>query len=258
MATGINWVGIQTLYLREVRRFWKVLMQTLVAPVVTTLLYLAIFALAFHHDNEDVVPGVSFNNFLVPGLLMMALVQNAFANSSSSLIIAKVNGSIVDLLLPPMTAFAWLAGLTLGAVTRGLMVAVTVGAAMYLFVPFEIRHPLLLLYYFVSGGMMLGLLGVLTGVWAEKFDHVATITNFIITPLSFLSGTFYAISKLPEPWLTLAHINPFFFMIDGVRYSMTGWHDGPVLTGAVVLAAINLLLWAGCQRLITRGYKLRA
>ncbi len=232
-------------------------MQTLVAPVVTTLLYLAIFALAFHHQNEDVVPGVSFNHFLVPGLIMMALAQNAFANSSSSLIIAKVNGSIVDIMLPPLSPFGLTAGLAAGAITRGLFVALAVGIAMWLFVGFGIQSPLLALYYSVMGGLMLGLLGILTGIWAEKFDHVATITNFVVTPLSFLSGTFYAISKLPEPWLTLAHVNPFFFMIDGMRYAFTGYHDGSILIGALVLAGVNAGLWAVCQQMFKSGYKLR-
>lgn len=256
-SPSVNWIGIHTLYLREVRRFWKVLMQTLVAPVVTTLLYLAIFALAFHHQNEDVVPGVSFNHFLVPGLVMMALVQNAFANSSSSLIIAKVNGSIVDILLPPLSPFGLTAGLAAGAITRGLFVGTAVAVGMWVFVRFSIHSPLLMLYYAIMGGLMLGLLGILTGIWAEKFDHVATITNFIVTPLSFLSGTFYAISKLPDPWLTLAHLNPFFFMIDGMRYAFTGYHDGPILTGALVLLGVNAVLWAVCQRLFKSGYKLR-
>jgi ABC-2 type transport system permease protein len=254
----VNWIGIHTLYLREVRRFWKVLMQTLVAPVVTTLLYLAIFALAFHHQNEDVVPGVSFNHFLVPGLIMMALAQNAFANSSSSLIIGKVNSSIVDILLPPLSPFGLTAGLAAGAMTRGLLVAVAVAVGMWVFVPFTIAHPLWALYYSVAGGMMLGLLGIFTGIWAEKFDHVATITNFIVTPLSFLSGTFYAISRLPEAWQVLAHINPFFYMIDGMRYAFTGYHDGPVVTGALVLLGVNIGLWLLCQRLFHTGYKLRS
>ncbi len=231
-------------------------MQTLVAPVITTLLFLAIFHLA-NPKGHTVANGVDFSVFLGAGLIMMAIVQNAFANSSSSLIIGKVNGSLVDILLPPLSAGEFTAALALGAVTRGLVVGGVVMFFMAFVVPITVYHPFFALYYAFSGALMLGLLGLLTGIWAEKFDHVATITNFVVTPLSFLSGTFYSIQNLPPFWQTLAHFNPFFFMIDGLRYALTNHADGDIKTGLVVLAVVNVSLWVWSQRLIAKGYKIR-
>ncbi len=231
-------------------------MQTLVAPVITTLLFLAIFHLA-NPKGHVIANGVDFNVFLGAGLIMMAIVQNAFANSSSSLMIGKVNGSLVDILLPPLSAGEFTTALALGAVTRGLVVGSVVMFCMAFVVPITVYHPFLALYYAFSGALMLGLLGLLTGIWAEKFDHVATITNFVVTPLSFLSGTFYSIQNLPPFWQTLAHFNPFFFMIDGLRYALTNHADGNIQTGFIVLAIVNTSLWAWSQHLIAKGYKIR-
>jgi ABC-2 type transport system permease protein len=256
MGSSINWIGATTLYSKEVRRFWKVWMQTLVAPVITTLLFLAIFHLA-NPKGHVIANGVDFNVFLGAGLIMMAIVQNAFANSSSSLMIGKVNGSLVDILLPPLSAGEFTTALALGAVTRGLVVGSVVMFCMAFVVPITVYHPFLALYYAFSGALMLGLLGLLTGIWAEKFDHVATITNFVVTPLSFLSGTFYSIQNLPPFWQTLAHFNPFFFMIDGLRYALTNHADGNIQTGFIVLAIVNTSLWAWSQHLIAKGYKIR-
>jgi ABC-2 type transport system permease protein len=256
MGSSINWIGATTLYSKEVRRFWKVWMQTLVAPVITTLLFLAIFHLA-NPKGHTVANGVDFNVFLGAGLIMMAIVQNAFANSSSSLIIGKVNGSLVDILLPPLSAGEFTAAIALGAVTRGLVVGGVVMFFMAFVVPITVHHPFLALYYAFSGALMLGLLGLLTGIWAEKFDHVATITNFVVTPLSFLSGTFYSIQNLPPFWQALAHFNPFFFMIDGLRYALTNHTDGDIQIGIIVLAVVNVSLWAWSQHLIAKGYKIR-
>ncbi len=256
-TNGVNWIGLKTLYHKEVLRFWKVWMQTLVAPVVTTLLFMAVFLLTLH-NNPTVAPGLDYSHFLIPGLIMMAIVQNAFANASSSLIIAKVNGSIVDLLLPPLSAFEFVTAMTLGAVSRGLLVGVIVALSMLLVIPYTIFSFSWLIYFSIMGAMMLGLLGLLTGIWAEKFDHVATITNFIVTPLSFLSGTFYSVERLPTFWRNLVDFNPFFHMIDGMRYAMTGYSDGSITHGALALLITNILLWALAHRLIRIGYKIRS
>ena len=251
-----NWLGLWTLCAREVRRFTKVYNQTVLAPIVTTMLFLAIFALALGR-NADAVHGVPFLQFLAPGLVMMAIMQNAFANTSSSLIIAKVQGNIVDTLMPPLTAGELTFGIAFGGVVRGVAVGVCVTVAIALIVPFRPHNVALVLYHALAASLMLSLLGVAGGVWAEKFDHIAAVTNFVVTPLSFLSGTFYSIDRLPEVARVVAHANPFFYMIDGFRYGWTGHADTPPAIGVVVLAVVNALLWALCHRMFARGYKLK-
>lgn len=254
---AVNWRGFWTLYLREVRRFLKVSLQTVAAPVVTTLLFLAIFLLALGGQQRH-VEDIPYVQFLAPGLIMMAIAQNAFANTSSSLMIAKVQGNIVDVLMPPLSAgeFTW--GFALGGVTRGLIVGVVVMAAMALFVPLRLTDPGFALFHAVAASLLLSLLGILGGVWADKFDHIATVTNFVVTPLSFLSGTFYSIDRLPEPWHMLALWNPFFYMIDGFRYGFIGRADAPVWVGVAVMTGVNAVLLALSYSLIARGYKLKA
>ncbi|MGO8915380.1 MAG: ABC transporter permease [Stellaceae bacterium] len=254
---AVNWLGFWTLYLREVRRFLKVSMQTVAAPVVTTLLFLAIFLLALGGQQRH-IGDISYAEFLAPGLIMMAMVQNAFANTSSSLMIAKVQGNIVDVLMPPLSPAELTWGFALGGVTRGVLVGVVVAGAMALFVPLHLYDPAFILFHAFAASLLLSLLGLLGGIWADKFDHIAAVTNFIITPLSFLSGTFYSIERLPAPWHGVALANPFFYMIDGFRYGFTGHADGPVWTGAAVMLAVNLALLALCHVLIARGYKLKA
>jgi ABC-2 type transport system permease protein len=253
----LNLIGLWTLYLKEVRRFLKVPGQTLLAPVVTTLMFLLIFTLALGR-NGRVIEGLPFLEFLAPGLIMMTVIQNAFANTSSSILIGKIQGNIVDLLMPPLRPSELLFGIVAGGVTRGVLVAIVVSLAMLPAVALEIAHPLLVLYYVVQGSLMLALLGLLGGLWAEKFDQMATVTNFIITPLSFLSGTFYSIAQLPGPFLVAAHLNPFFYLIDGLRFGFTGHADGSIPIGAFAVAAVNLALWALAQALIARGYRLKA
>ncbi len=252
-----NWIGLWTLYLKEVRRFFKVITQAVLAPVVTTLLFLAVFALALGRSGRT-VGDLPFLEFLAPGLIMMSVVQNAFANTSSSLIIAKIQGNIVDYLMPPLSPGELLLGLVGGGITRGIVVGIAVALAMLAFVPLGIHAPLLAIYYLVSASAMLAALGVLAGLWAEKFDQVAAITNFVVTPLSFLSGTFYSIRQLPEAAHLLALGNPFFYMIDGFRYALTGHADGVIWIGVLVLALVNLALWLVCLHLIRIGYKLKA
>jgi len=254
---AVNWLGVWTLYVKEVKRFVVVYMQTVVAPVVTTLLFLAVFALALGGTVRE-VGGVNFIQFLAPGLIMMAIAQNAFANSSSSILISKVQGNIVDLLMPPLSPGEIVFAYAIAGVTRGIAVGVTVGLAMLPFVELSLPHPFVALGFATLASLMLSLLGLLGGLFSEKFDHLAAITNFVVTPLAFLSGTFYSVEQLPGIWYTISHINPFFFMIDGFRFGFLDRADSHVGVGAVVLAATDAVLWAGCHLLVRRGYKLKA
>ena len=253
----LNLIGLRTLYLKEVRRFLKVPGQTLAAPVVTTLMFLLIFSLALGRSGRT-IGAVPFLEFLAPGLIMMAIIQNAFANTSSSILIAKIQGNIVDLLMPPLRPGELMFGLVAGGVTRGLLVAVVVTLAMVPFVAIQTPHPLLIVFYAVCGSLMLALLGLLGALWAEKFDQMAAVTNFLITPLSFLSGTFYSISQLPGPFQVIAYVNPFFYLIDGIRFGFTGHADGSILVGVAVVLLVDLALWWLAQSLLASGWRLKA
>jgi ABC-2 type transport system permease protein len=253
----INVIGLWTLYAKEVRRFLKVMTQTVLAPVVTTLVFLAIFTLALGADRPA-VEGVAFIDFLAPGLVVMAIVQNAFANTSSSIMIAKVQGNIVDYLMPPLSAGELLFGVVMGGVTRGMLVGAVVWLGMLPFVAMQPAHLWAILYFSLMASLLLSILGFLAALWAEKFDHMAAVTNFVITPLSFLSGTFYSIDRLPEVFHGVALANPFFHMIDGVRFGFTDHYDGNVLLGALFLALVNGALWFLALRLVRVGYKLKA
>lgn len=253
----VNWLGLRTLTSKEIRRFLKVYLQTIVAPVVTTLMFLAVFVLALGGRAADVA-GVPFAEFLAPGLIMMAMTQNAFANTSSSLIIAKVQGNIVDVLMPPLSALELTVAFALGGLVRGLVVGVTVALCMALLVPMHLHQPLLLIYHGVMASLMLSLLGMLAGVWADKFDHMAAVTNFVVTPLSFLSGTFYSIDRLPPGFHAAVLANPFFYMIDGFRAGFIGHADGSLAVGAVVVGLTNLGLAAVAYWMFRTGYKLKA
>jgi ABC-2 type transport system permease protein len=253
----INRLGLWTHYSKEVQRFWKVGFQTLVAPMVTTLLFLAVFTLALGRAVES-IRGVPFEVFLAPGLIMFAIIQNSFANTSSSMLILKIQGSIVDLLLPPLTAAELTVGFIGGSVTRGVAVGTLVGSVMYVFTDIIIMHPWIVLFYGVSASVMLSLLGLITAIWADKFDNIASITNFVIVPLSFLSGTFYSIDRLPEFWHQIAALNPFFYLIDGFRSGFIGSSDAPVLIGIIVITALNAVLWVTCHTMFARGYKLKS
>jgi ABC-2 type transport system permease protein len=255
---AVNWLGFWTLYLREVRRFLKVYTQTLIAPIVTTLLFLAIFMLALGGAGRPAVGSVPFDQFLVPGLVMMAMVQNAFANTSSSIVISKVQGNIVDVLMPPLSPTELTLGYALGGATRGLVVGAVVALAMSTVVPIRIHALGYVLFHAGAASLMLSLLGLAGGIWSEKFDHIAAVTNFVVTPLSFLSGTFYSIERLPESWHFIAHFNPFFYMIDGFRYGFIGHADGSLGIGLAVLTFANLaLLWL-CHTMFASGYRLKA
>lgn len=254
---GVNKIGLFTLIRKEIGRFLNVYMQTLLAPVITTILFFLVFALALGHENEA-VEGIPYLKFLAPGLVMMAMVQNAFANTSSSILISKVQGNIVDVLMPPLSPFELLAGYTVGGVARGLLVGAICLAAISLFVPVTVHSWPVFLASALLSTLMLSLIGVAGGLWSEKFDHMATITNFVVTPMAFLSGTFYSIHRLPDIWRDMALFNPFFHMIDGFRYGMIGHADAGIATGLGVLILANLILAALCYRMLETGYKIRA
>jgi ABC-2 type transport system permease protein len=252
----VNWLGLATLCRREVRRFLKVIVQTVLAPAMTTLLFLAIFALALGRGGA-VVGDVPFLEFLAPGLIMMAMMQNAFANTSSSLIIAKVQGNIIDLVMPPLSPLELTIGLAVGGVVRALVVGAVVALAMAPFVPLHLHQLGGLIYYGFTASLLLALLGIAGGLWSEKFEHLASVTNFVITPLSFLSGTFYSIERLPEFFRHLALINPFFHLIDGFRHAMIGHADGPLGLGALIVGISALAMALLCHRLFKIGYRLK-
>ncbi|MBY0355387.1 MAG: ABC transporter permease [Rickettsiales bacterium] len=254
---SVHWLGIATLTKKEVWRFAKVWNQTILAPVITTLLFLAVLSLAMGHKS-DMVDGLSFERFVAPGLIMMAIVQNAFANTSSSLILSKVQGVIIDLLMPPFKGFEIVIALVLGGAVRGMVVGVAVTAAVYMFVPVSLHSLPLLIYYVMASSMMLASLGVLGGIMAQSFDQMAALTNYIVTPLSFLSGTFYSIHRLPEFWQQVSLVNPFFYMIDGFRYALTGHADGHILTGVIALGVTNIVLLWLTQHCISRGWRLKS
>ena len=253
----VNRVGLRTLYAKEVRRFLKVYMQTIVAPVVTTLLFYTVFAVALGGQGR-MIGDLSYIRFLAPGLIMMGMAQNAFANTSSSLVIAKVQGNIVDLLMPPLSSIELALGLVIGGVTRGFVVGLVTWATFAAFVPLVPLHPGLTIFHAVMGSTLLSLLGVIGGIWADKFDHIAAVTNFIVTPMTFLSGTFYSVAALPPIWQHIAHLNPFFYMIDGFRYGLTGHADGNIMAGILVTSCTNMVLGGLCWAMIDRGYKLKA
>jgi len=257
----VNWIGFWTLLLKEVRRFVKVWLQTIAAPVITTLLFYAVFSLAMSGGSGgtgQTVYGVPYFNFLAPGLIMMAMTQNAFANTSSSVMIAKVQGNIVDVLMTPISpvelALAW----TLGGVVRGLMVGLVTAMTIDMFLPVRIHDVGAVLLYGTLATMMLSLLGVIGAIWADKFDHIAAVTNFIVTPLTFLSGTFYSVDRFPPVLRSVTHLNPFFYMIDGFRYGFIGHAEASLLSGVAVLVGLNLILWVVTLRMLVTGYKLKS
>ncbi len=258
---AVNWLGLQTLFVKEVRRFLKVSFQTIFAPLISTLLFLLVFTQAM--GGRAAVGGGSYIEFLAPGLIMMAILTNAFANSSSSIIIGKVQGSIVDVLTPPLSASELLAAIVAGAACRGLLVAVVTGATSAFFMaiantPMHFLNFWPIAFFSTAAALMFGMLGVIGGVWADKFDQLAAFTNFVIIPLTFLSGTFYAISSLPEPFHTITRFNPVFYLIDGFRYGFTGAAEAPVMLGVWVIVAINAALAIICYRLLQSGYKLKS
>jgi len=258
VLSGVNWGGLKTLYIKEVRRFFKVQMQTVWAPAITTLLYLAIFTVALGRGGRTVMD-IPFADFIAPGLIVMAMIQNAFANASFSLLVGKMQGTIVDYLMPPLSTGELIAGLVGAAVTRAFLVGVAVWLAMLLWpgVHVRVEHPIWILWFGLMGATMLSFMGLITSLWADKFDHAAAVTNFVVTPLSLLSGTFYSVHQLAPSFQAVSHANPFFYVISGFRYGFLGVSDSPIPVGAIGLLILNLLLWAVCYALIRRGWKIK-
>jgi len=256
---GVNWGGLKTLYIKEVRRFFKVQMQTVWAPAITTLLYLAIFTIALGRSGR-VVMGVPFANFLAPGLIVMAMLQNAFANSSFSLLVGKIQGNIIDYLMPPLSTGELITGLVGASVTRAFLVGFAVWLVMLLWpgVSVQVVHPLLVLWFGLMGSLLLAFLGLLTSIWAEKFDHAAAVSNFVVTPLSLLSGTFYSVHSLAPAFQAVSHANPFFYIISGFRAGFLGVSDSPLLVGGLGLLALNLAMFALCYALLRSGWKVKS
>jgi len=248
--------GLYTLFKKELLRFWKVSFQTVAAPVMTALLYLLIFSHVLE-SHVQVYPGVSYTAFLIPGLTMMSLLQNAFANSSSSLIQSKVMGNIVFLLLTPLSYWEFFIAFLAAAIVRGLVIGLSVFLVALFWVDVPVAHPLLILAFALMGSAMLGALGIIAGIWADKFDQLAAFQNFIIMPLTFLSGVFYSIHSLPPFWQKVSHLNPFFYMIDGFRFGFFGQGDiSPLVSLSIVALCFLALSWLTLH-LLKRGYKLR-
>ena len=252
----MNWVGMATLARREVKRFLAVWQQTVAAPLVTAGLFIGIFSLAMG-GNRAPVMGVPFVAFLAPGILMMSVIQNAFANTSSSLVGAKVMGNIVDTLMPPLSPAEIVTGYLAGGIARGLLVAAVIVLAVGLALGLWPAHPLWLLAITVIGGAMLGALGIAADILAAKFDQIAAVTNFIVTPLSFLSGTFYSTAAMPPVMATLSHLNPIFYLIDGARFAYLGQSDAALALGLAVTAGVALALSVLCWAWIKSGFRLK-
>jgi ABC-2 type transport system permease protein len=253
----INWIGAWTLYKKEVLRFLNVWIQTIFSPLISALLFLLVLSLAIGTDRGDVL-GVPFINFLAPGLVAMQVIQQSFSHSASSFMIGKIQGNIVDILYAPLSAGEVTIAITLAAVTRSLMIAFISICIFLLIMEIEIKNYFTLILFTFLSSFILGALGIVAGLWAEKFDHMATVTNFIIIPLSFLSGTFYTIDKLPDYLQTISKANPFFYMIDGFRYSFIEQSDGSITIGLIYLTTLSFIMWIISYLLYKKGYKIKS
>lgn len=257
--SGFNWSGMRALYVKEVRRFMKVQLQTIWAPALTTLLFLVIFTVALGRGDMTIL-GAPFADFIAPGLIIMGMVQNAFANSSFSLLVGKVQGTIVDYLMPPLSNFELMAAMIGASVTRAAAVGGAVWLAMLLWpgVHVSVQHLWAVLWFGLLGSSFVALMGLMTSIWAEKFDHAAAVTNFVIAPLSLLSGTFYSVEKLSPVFQAISHANPFFYMISGFRYGFLGQADSPIIVGALVLLALNIVMGGIVYAVLRSGWKLKS
>lgn len=256
---NVNWAGTRALYRKEVRRFMKVQLQTIWAPAVTTLMFLIIFSIALGGANRQVL-GVPFADFIAPGLMIMGMMNNAFANSSFSLLAGKMQGTLIDYLMPPLSNSELLLALVGAAVTRAVCVGLALWGAMALWPGVHVTpaHPWAIVWFGLMGAALTAFIGVLTSIWAEKFDHAAAITNFIIGPMTLLSGTFYSIDRLAPVFRAISHANPFFYAISGFRYGFVAEADGDVVVGSIVLLLLNIALALLCYTLLKRGWKLKA
>ena len=262
--TGFNRIGLWSLYIKEIRRFLKVQTQTIWAPAVTTLLFLVIFTVALGREGREVL-GVPFGTFVAPGLIMMGMMQNAFANSSFSLLSGKMQGTIIDLLMPPLSNAELMLGIVAAAITRAVMVGGTVALAMWLYPGVELQaaHPWAIIWFGLMGAAMLAIIGFLASIWAEKFDHNAAITNFVVAPLSLLSGTFYVISDLSPLFQAISRANPFFYMISGFRFGFLGESDignsnEAVMGAAIGVGVLNVVLALITYQVLKSGWKIKS
>ncbi len=253
----INWIGAWTLYQKEVLRFLNVWAQTIFSPLISSLLFLMVLSLAIGNERGYVL-GVPFITFLAPGLIAMQVIQQSFSHSSSSFMISKIQGNIVDLLYAPLSATEVTISISLAAVTRSFMIAGVSVITFYFLVDLQIKHFLTLILFTFLSSFILGNIGIIAGLWAEKFDHMATVTNFVIIPLSFLSGTFYTTDRLPNFLQIISEANPFFYMIDGIRYSFIGSSDGSIKIGIIYLVFLSFLSWLVTYILFKKGYKIQS
>jgi len=254
---SINWVGAYTLYLKETLRFLSVFGQTIIGPIVTSILFLSVISLAIGNDRPNVL-GVPFIEFLAPGLIAMQIIQQAFSHSSSSLLMGKVMGNIVDLVGAPLSASEVSLSIIFASVTRALFISVISIIIFSIMIEIEIKNYLIFFIYLFLSSFIMGAAGFIAGLWADKFDHMATATNFIIVPLSFLSGTFYSVDRLPDLLNTLSHYNPFFHMIDGFRYAFINNMDGSLKFGLIYLILISIIIWLIAYLLYKKGYKIKS
>lgn len=256
MSTTNVLSGARTLLYKEVLRFWKVAFQTVAAPVLTAILYLLIFGHVLE-DHVKVYGAVGYTSFLIPGLVMMSVLQNAFANSSSSLIQSKITGNLVFLLVAPLSHWAWFVAYVGASIVRGVVVGAGVMIVTVWFAPLSVANPLWIIVFAVLGATMMGALGLVAGLWAEKFDQIAAFQNFIIMPMTFLSGVFYSVGSLPPFWKGVSHLNPFFYMIDGFRHGFFGVSDVSPWVGLAVVGTATLIVCGVCLHLLRIGYKIR-
>ena len=253
----INWVGFKSLWFKECNRFMAVWQQTLLSPLVSSLLFLSVLSLALGNNRGDVL-GYSFISFLAPGLIAMSILTQSFSHSVSSLMIGKIQGNIVDMLYAPLSPLEVTMAVILAALARSFLIATISIGVFSIIVEMPINNILFIFIFGFLSAFILGSLGFITGLWAEKFDHTATVTNFVITPLSFLSGVFYSIDKLPKFFQTISHINPFFYMIDGFRYGFLGKSDASITIGLIYLAILSIVMWYGAFFLYKKGYKIKS
>tara|TARA_Y100000590_G_scaffold147570_1_gene169423 strand:- start:178 stop:990 length:813 start_codon:yes stop_codon:yes gene_type:complete len=253
----INWIGFWTLYKKEVLRYLIVWVQTLLSPIISSLLFFMVLSVAIGNNRSDML-GVSFMSFLAPGLIAMQVIQQSFSHSSSSFMIGKIQGNIVDILYAPLSAGEVTFAVSLAATTRSFMIGIFSLFIFYFLVDIQIKNFYSLIFYTFISSFILGSVGIIAGLWAEKFDHMASITNFFIVPLSFLSGTFYTIDNLPDFLQTISKCNPFFYMIDGFRYSFLEKSDGSIFIGSIYLTILAILFWFVSYFLYKRGYRIKS
>jgi ABC-2 type transport system permease protein len=254
---SFNWYGTYMLTAREVKRFMRVYNQTIFTPIVSALIFLAIFVLALGSKSHE-INGIKFVNFMGYGLIIMSIVQNAFANSSSSFVMSKILGYIIDILTPPLGSAEIIIAFSIGATIRGVIVGIVVSLSLFPFIDYHLYHPFLLVFYVLASCTLLGKLGILTGLIANSFDQLSAVTNYIVTPLSFLSGTFYSVQALPQIFQLINKVNPFFYMIDGFRYCLTNRADAPIITGIIILIITNIIMYFVLVKLIDKGWRIKA